>query len=215
MTMRVLRGGPGAQALAEVEVRRSRFLARLTRVGSEPEARAAIAESRRVFPDARHHCTAFVIGAEEAGRIRRSSDDGEPAGTAGAPMLEALGAVSLIDCVAVVSRYFGGVLLGTGGLARAYADAVAAAIQSARERPGIVDRVRRERFVLELDHAEAGQVEAALRERGVMILGASYAATATLSLTGDRPWLEGLVAAVTAGRGRLVAAGAEWVDVAG
>ncbi len=104
-------------SVAEVEVKRSRFSCRLERVSDEAAARAVVEEERRVHWDARHHCSAFVLGP--SGEVQRSSDDGEPAGTAGAPMLEVLVGAGLSDVVAVVTRWFGGVLLGAGGLVRA------------------------------------------------------------------------------------------------
>ncbi|MGH3317578.1 MAG: IMPACT family protein, partial [Nocardioidaceae bacterium] len=111
---------------AETEVKRSRFLCRLRRVEHEDQARAVVDEARREHGDARHHCSAFILGP--AGQVQRSSDDGEPAGTAGGPMLEVLRGREVSDVVAVVSRYFGGTLLGAGGLVRAYSDAVRAAL---------------------------------------------------------------------------------------
>src|SRR5690606_37550244 len=134
--------------------------------------------------------------------------DGEPSGTAGAPMLDTLAGASLVDTVAVVTRYFGGVLLGTGGLARAYSDAVAHAI---REAP-LVARERRELFRLSLEHADAGRVESELRARGVVVLSVEYAATAELRLAGGEA-LHEVVAAVTSGAGTLEGLGHEWVDV--
>ncbi|RYE74360.1 MAG: YigZ family protein, partial [Myxococcales bacterium] len=106
----------------EVEhvVERSRFLTQLVRVPDEASAREVIDVRRREHWSARHHCTAFVIGPD--GALQRSNDDGEPAGTAGAPMLEVLRGAEISDVVAVVTRYFGGVKLGTGGLARAYSE---------------------------------------------------------------------------------------------
>ncbi|MFC6713803.1 IMPACT family protein [Branchiibius cervicis] len=104
---------PTGHALtAEIDVRRSRFLAVVCRVGDESAARAVIAGCRSAYPDARHHCSAFVLGP--APRTERSNDDGEPSGTAGAPMLQVLRSADLSDVVAVVTRYFGGTLLGTG-----------------------------------------------------------------------------------------------------
>ena len=85
-------------------------------MSSEEDAREIIAQVKAEHPRARHHCTAFVIGSD--GRVQRSSDDGEPSGTAGAPMFDALVSAGLSDIVAVVTRYFGGVLLGAGGLTR-------------------------------------------------------------------------------------------------
>ena len=116
----------------ELEVKRSRFLTRLHRVTSEETARAVIDERRSRFFDARHHCSAFILGPE--GRAARSSDDGEPAGTAGVPMLTVLTSNHLTDVVAVVTRYFGGIKLGAGGLVRAYSEAVAHAVAVAGTR---------------------------------------------------------------------------------
>ena len=118
-------------AIAEIEVKHSRFLCELTPVGagdddaSEVAARAVVEAARKQHWDARHHCSAFVLGPQR--QVRRSNDDGEPSGTAGAPMLEALVASGLSDVVAVVTRWFGGTLLGAGGLVRAYGDVVRAA----------------------------------------------------------------------------------------
>ena len=97
-------------AETELVVKRSRFIARLARVDSEEEARAVIADTRRRYPDARHHCTAFVVEVPDASPIARSSDDGEPAGTAGMPILATLLGADVTQAVAVVTRYFGGVL---------------------------------------------------------------------------------------------------------
>ncbi|MFT3943282.1 MAG: YigZ family protein [Ancrocorticia sp.] len=108
----------------EIEVKRSRFLTEVTRVSTPEEARLAIDFRKAEMPDARHHCTAFAVSVLDSSPVLHSSDDGEPSGTAGRPMLEVLRGVPLLDVVAVVTRYFGGTLLGTGGLVRAYSDAV-------------------------------------------------------------------------------------------
>src|SRR5699024_3604111 len=130
-------------ATAEIEVKRSRFRCDLTRVETEEAAREAISRARSQFWDARHHCSAFLLGPEGAAEsMERSSDDGEPAGTAGAPMLEVLRGAGLRDVVAVVTRWFGGTLLGAGGLVRAYSDAVRAAVEVAPgQRRGLVTEV--------------------------------------------------------------------------
>ena len=114
----------------EMEIKRSRFLTRLRRVATEEDAREVIAERRKAHFDASHNCTAFVLGSDSG--VARSSDDGEPAGTAGVPMLNVLHSNGLSDVVAVVTRYFGGIKLGGGGLVRAYSDAVAQAVEEAR-----------------------------------------------------------------------------------
>lgn len=210
-----LRGGVGARIDTEIEIKRSRFLCRLVRVESEAEARAVVDAARREEWNARHHCSAFVIGAASApDQLRRSNDDGEPSGTAGRPMLEAISGRDFIDSVAVVSRYFGGVLLGAGGLVRAYSDSVLATIDEAHARGDVVARERRALYTLALPHADAGRIEADLRHRGVNILGTAYGSRAVITLSGPgRSELHELVAAVTAGGGVLEAAGHELIDV--
>lgn len=198
-------------AEAEIEVRRSRFLATLVRVEDEPSARAVVERLRKDHWDARHHCTAFRIGPPPV-PLERSSDDGEPAGTAGAPMLEVLRGADVGDLVAVVTRWFGGTLLGAGGLVRAYGDAVRAGLDAA----GTLRRALVREHLLEVDHAVAGRIETELRARGIGVLDTAYGARATLRL-GVPPdevgRLHALVAELTAGGGEIVAAGERWVDV--
>jgi uncharacterized YigZ family protein len=198
-------------ATAEVEDRGSRFLCTLRRVADEEEARALVASLRREHWDARHHCSAFVLGP--GGTIQRSSDDGEPAGTAGAPMLEVLKGAGVSDVAAVVSRWFGGTLLGAGGLVRAYGDAVRAALAEA----GTLRRALLTELALELDHADAGRVEGELRARGVRVLDVAYDARVRLLLAatpGEVDRLGEVVAAATAGTGLLEPVGERWVDMA-
>jgi uncharacterized YigZ family protein len=144
-------------ATAEIEVKRSRFRGHVERVATEDEARAVVERIRKQAWDARHHCAAFVLGPD--GQLQRSSDDGEPAGTAGAPMLEVLRGRDLSDVVAVVTRWFGGVLLGAGGLVRAYSDAVRAALDEA----GVTERRLSVRYDVEAGHAAAARLENDLR----------------------------------------------------
>lgn len=141
----------------ELEIKRSRFLTRIRRVTSEEDARAVVEERRSHYFDARHHCSAFVLGPD--GRTARSSDDGEPAGTAGIPMLTVLQRNELTDVVAVVTRYFGGIKLGAGGLVRAYSDAVAGAVATIGIRSVSLCRV----FSVRVGFAEVGVVEDQLR----------------------------------------------------
>lgn len=157
-------------AEAELEISRSRFLTRIERVGTEAEARAVIAAVREQHPRARHHCSAFVLGADS--RTQRSNDDGEPSGTAGAPMLDALTSAGLSDVVAVVTRYFGGVLLGAGGLTRAYRAAVAEAVLHARR----VTRAPRRRVAILAPYDAAAQLEAEARRLGWIVGEAKYGA---------------------------------------
>ena len=193
----------------EVEDRGSRFLCTLRRVADEDEARALVAALRREHWDARHHCSAFVLGPD--GAVQRSSDDGEPAGTAGAPMLDVLRGAEVSDVAAVVTRWFGGTLLGAGGLVRAYGDAVRAALAEA----GTLRRSLLTELALELDHADAGRVEGELRAKGVSVLEVAYDARVRLLLAAtpeevDR--VSALVAAATSGAGVPVVVGERWVD---
>ncbi len=210
-----LHGGVGSRVDAEIEVKRSRFLCRLVRTATEDAARAAIDDARKEHWNARHHCSAFVIGPTGApDQVRRSSDDGEPSGTAGRPMLEALSGRDFVDCVAVVTRYFGGTLLGAGGLLRAYSEAVLTAIDQAQSLGLVVALERRELFTLALPHSDAGRIEAELRQRGVLILGTDYGQAAVLHIADDdAARLATIVARVTAGSAQLEPVGHEWVDV--
>jgi uncharacterized YigZ family protein len=197
-------------ATAEVEDRGSRFLCTLRRVADEDAARDLVSALRREHWDARHHCSAFVLGPD--GTLQRSSDDGEPAGTAGAPMLEVLKGAGVSDVAAVVSRWFGGTLLGAGGLVRAYGDAVRAALAEA----GTLRRSLLTELALDLDHADAGRVEGELRTRGVRVLDVAYDERVRMLLAatpGEVDRLGEVVAAATAGAGLLERVGERWVDV--
>ncbi|WP_448071563.1 IMPACT family protein [Georgenia yuyongxinii] len=205
-----LRLAGGADVHAETEVRRSRFITLLRRVGDEEAARALVTDARNGYPDARHHCSAFIVEVAGANRVERSSDDGEPAGTAGMPILEVLRASGLTDVAAVVVRYFGGIKLGTGGLVRAYSEAVRAALAGA-------PRVRLEHLGLwevDLPHADAGRVEAELHGRGVQVAGAAYAGTGVrLTLaSADGATLTSLLASLTSGVAHPRAVGSTVVE---
>jgi len=205
-----LRPARGADVRAETEVRRSRFITLLRRADDEAEARALVADARTTFSDARHHCSAFRVDVPGSNRVERSSDDGEPAGTAGMPMLEVLRGSGLTNVAAVVVRYFGGIKLGTGGLVRAYSEAVQGAL-------AVTPRVRVEvvgLWTLEVAHADAGRVEAELHARGVRVTDVAYEAGGVrLTLaTADGDRLAGTVAALTAGAAAPVAAGTTTVE---
>lgn len=198
---------------AEIEVRRSRFLCTLVRVEDEPAARAVVDRLRRQHWDARHHCSAFRLGPPPS-PVERSSDDGEPGGTAGAPMLDVLRGHGVSDVVAVVTRWFGGTLLGAGGLVRAYGDAVRAGLEST----GTLRRSLVREHTLDLDHADAGRVESELRTRGVGVLDTTYGARVTLLLgvaPREEDRLRELVRELTAGSGETRVAGERWVDSLG
>jgi uncharacterized YigZ family protein len=199
----------GRDGVAEIEESRSRFRCTLARVNDEEGARSVLEQVRKLNWDARHHCTAFVIGPERS--IEGSSDGGEPPGTAGAPMLELLRGRELSDVVAVVSRWFGGTLLGTGGLARAYAGATRAALDEV----GVLERVLQDLCEVEVDIAAVGQLEHALRSRGARVLGVEYTGEASLRFAIPpvaRAVTEEIVAELTAGTAQLRVIGQRWVD---
>ncbi|QBJ97537.1 DUF1949 domain-containing protein [Rhodococcus sp. ABRD24] len=200
----------GADAVAETEVKHSRFIAVLRRVDDPAAAQGFLDEQRRQYPDARHHCSAYIIGNNASDRVERSHDDGEPGGTAGVPMLQVLRTRELVDVAVVVTRYFGGIKLGAGGLVRAYSGAVVAAVDAAT----LLTRDRRELFTLAIDHGSAGRVEADLRSRGVTVIETVYGLRAVLTLAAqDASELTAVVAAVTSGTGDLEPAGEMWVDL--
>lgn len=194
---------------AEIEIKRSRFRCTLVRVESEDEARAVVERLRKEHWDARHHCSAFVLGPDA--EVARSSDDGEPSGTAGAPMLEVLRGHEVSDVVAVVTRWFGGVLLGAGGLVRAYGDSVRAGLDEV----GTIRRSLLLEHEVVVSHAEAGRLENDLRARGVLVLDTVYTSDVTLRLGVPAEESDGLapvVAELTGGTGDLVQVGSRWVD---
>ncbi len=196
-------------AVAEIEVKRSRFRCRIEPVTTEEQARAVIEEERKRYWDARHHCSAFVLGP--AADVQRSNDDGEPSGTAGAPMLEVLRGREVSDVVAVVTRWFGGVLLGAGGLVRAYSDAVRAGLDEA----GVRQRRLLNLYDVDVPHADAGKLENGLRAHDVAVLGVDYGAQARMHLAVPAPEataLPRLLAELTGGTLEPEPCGTGWVD---
>ncbi|MDQ4115227.1 MAG: YigZ family protein [Actinomycetota bacterium] len=201
----------GRDGAAEIEEKRSRFLCTLARVEDEADARAVVERLRKQHWDARHTCSAFVIGPPPQ-PVERSNDDGEPAGTAGAPMLEVLRGAGVSDTVAVVTRWFGGTLLGAGGLVRAYSEAVRAALDEVGTRRRELVR----EYEIEVPYDAAGRLETDLRSSGVAVLDTTYGAAVTLRIGAppeDENRLESLLAELTAGASALVPGTDQWVDV--
>lgn len=194
----------------EIEISRSRFLTRLTRVENEEAAREVIAQVRAEHPRARHHCSAFVLGPD--GRVQRSNDDGEPGGTAGAPMLDALVSAGLSDVVAVVTRYFGGVLLGAGGLTRAYRSSVAGAVLEAKR----VRRGQRLEVAVRSNYEVAAQIVAEARRRGYSVGDAEYSDAVLQHFAVAEEQLvplNALVAELSAGAGDVTLGETRYVDL--
>ncbi|WBA80338.1 YigZ family protein [Endozoicomonas sp. GU-1] len=145
---------PAQVITVETEVKKSRFITCISPAHSRQEAQAFVEEKRIEYPDATHHCSAFVAGAPDGGAVVGFDDDGEPSGTAGRPMLNVLQHKRIGDVVAVVVRYFGGVKLGAGGLVRAYS----ASVQQACEQLPLEQRVALRAGVLLCDYAHEQMV---------------------------------------------------------
>lgn len=138
---------------AEVIEKKSRFIGEIYPIGSEEEAQNIVNQIRKKHYDARHHCFAYVLG--EKNEVERCSDDGEPSGTAGRPMLDLLVGAGVHDVLAVVTRYFGGTLLGTGGLVRAYS----AATKEALENCEIRQKEAGYRMTIATDYVDLGKIQ--------------------------------------------------------
>lgn len=152
----------------QMEIKKSRFITYLHRTESEADAKAFLTAIRRLHPDATHHCYAFIIG--EHNEIKRSNDDGEPAGTAGVPMLECLDRNHMQDIIAITVRYFGGIKLGAGGLIRAYSKSVSHALSSAQ----ITKKQWMEKYEIRFSYDLIGRIDYYFREHCLEILDKAY-----------------------------------------
>ena len=160
----------------EVVIQKSRFIGSAWPCNSEEEAQFHIREMRETFHDARHHCYAYIIG-QNAGIIRYS-DDGEPGGTAGLPMVNLIRSENLVNCCVVVTRYFGGILLGTGGLVRAYT----AGCRIAVERAGIVQMKKTVTILCEVPYASWDSVRYRLDKLSVQCCEPEYHTAVSFTL---------------------------------
>ncbi len=148
----------------EIVEKKSRFIGEIFPASSLAEAEERLLGIRKRYYDARHHCFAAVVGVPGTPEeIRRGNDDGEPGGTAGKPMLEVLDGEDLHNTAVVVTRYFGGTLLGTGGLVRAYSAAVKAAIANAV----IVTVIRGRKIVYRVSYPDAGKLQYLYAKEGI------------------------------------------------
>ena len=166
-----LRGGE-----AEITEKKSRFIARVAAVKSEEEAIAFLAGVRKQHREARHNCYAYITG--EDGAVEKFSDDGEPAKTAGLPMLELLRKKGLRDVCVVVTRYFGGILLGTGGLVRAYGGAVQEGLKSCV----VLEKCLARKWKVGTDYSGLGKVQYILAEAELPILDSEYGEGVALTI---------------------------------
>lgn len=188
----VYEGGQG-----EITEKKSRFICNVRLTETEEEALAFIEEMKKKYWDARHNCYAYVIG--ERGEWTRCSDDGEPSGTAGRPMLDVLQGEELHNVTVVVTRYFGGILLGTGGLVRAYSGAVQEGLRNSR----LIEKKRG--FLLEVitDYNGLGKIQYLAGEREIPVIHAEYTEKVVMQLlvpAGRLQEMEKAVTEATSGR---------------
>ncbi|MCZ8523137.1 MULTISPECIES: YigZ family protein [Paenibacillus] len=158
----------------EIVIKKSRFIGYAKPVSTEEEAIAFIDELKKEHWNATHNCSAYMIG--ERDEIQKASDDGEPSGTAGKPILEVIKNQGLKNVVVVVTRYFGGIMLGAGGLIRAYTDGAVAGLAAA----GQVYQVLHREIRVEIDYTWLGKVENELRGRGTLLGETGFADKVTL-----------------------------------
>lgn len=167
----VYRGGKG-----EYTEKKSRFIAEVYPVVSEEEAFIYLEEVKKRYWDARHHCWAYVIGRNPASE--RMSDDGEPSGTAGKPILEVIRGRNVTNVFVVVTRYFGGTLLGTGGLVRAYTAASAAALSDTV----IITRIFGYKLAIHTDYTGLGKIQYLIASRDLYVQDTAYTDKVVISL---------------------------------
>src|SRR5690625_4002083 len=160
----------------EINIQRSRFIGYVGRISSEEEAQSFIQSIKKKHHDATHNCSAYLIG--EHNQIQKANDDGEPGGTAGIPMLEVLKKLSLKNIVIVVTRYFGGIKLGAGGLIRAYSRATSETIKST----GIVKCELMKIVSITIDYQQLGRIENYIHQTGFIIEDITYLEKVTLTV---------------------------------
>ncbi|MGW8956740.1 YigZ family protein [Paenibacillus sp. NPDC055715] len=181
----------------EIVIRKSRFIGHIQPVQTEEEAAAFIERIKKEHWNATHNCSAYMIG--ERDEIQKQSDDGEPSGTAGKPILEVIRNQKLKNVAIVVTRYFGGILLGAGGLIRAYSDGAVAAIEAG----DAITRVLHREIFVKLDYTWLGKVENELRNRSIRTGETMFTDKVTLTclpLAGDAESFSNWITDLTQGQ---------------
>ena len=184
----VYRGGE-----AEIIEKKSRFIATVRPVKNEEEAIAFIESMKKKYWDATHNCFAYILG--EHFQIQRCSDDGEPSGTAGKPMLDVLLGEEIHDVAVVVTRYFGGTLLGTGGLVRAYSASAKAGLAAST----VITKIYGQKLGVQTDYTGLGKIQYILGQRGITILHSEYTDKVQLEVLLAGNEIEGVIAEITEG----------------
>ncbi len=175
----------------EYTEKKSRFLGEIRHVESEEEAAAVVAAARKKYYDARHHCYAWILGPD--GAQKKASDDGEPSGTAGIPILKVIDGAGLKNVVVVVTRYFGGTLLGTGGLVRSYTQAAQAAAANAQIARMCMCKVIR----LQIPYGMLDKLLYYLREASIEPYEQEYTENVAMKITVEAERAEEICAGIT------------------
>lgn len=199
ISLYVYKGGQG-----EITEKKSRFIATVRPVESENEAVSFINETKKKYWDARHNCSAFVIGKRQ--ELTRCSDDGEPAGTAGRPMLDVLLKENIHNVAVVVTRYFGGVLLGTGGLVRAYQQATKAGLSASE----IIEKKDGAVLFIRTDYTGIGRLQYLFAQEKITVMDTAYEADVLVKAVipeNDKKRIEKTIIEQTNGTAKL-----EWGD---
>ncbi len=199
ISLYVYKGGQG-----EITEKKSRFIATVRPVESEDEAVSFINETKKKYWDARHNCSAFVIGKRQ--ELTRCSDDGEPAGTAGRPMLDVLLKENIHNAAVVVTRYFGGVLLGTGGLVRAYQQATKAGLSASE----IIEKKDGAVLFIRTDYTGIGRLQYLFAQEKITVMDTAYEADVLVKAVipeNDKKRIEKIIIEQTNGTAKL-----EWGD---
>lgn len=199
ISLYVYKGGQG-----EITEKKSRFIATVRPVESEDEAVSFINETKKKYWDARHNCSAFVIGKRQ--ELTRCSDDGEPAGTAGRPMLDVLLKENIHNAAVVVTRYFGGVLLGTGGLVRAYQQATKVGLSASE----IIEKKDGAILFIRTDYTGIGRLQYVFAQEKITVMDTAYEADVLVKAVipeNDKKRIEKTIIEQTNGTAKL-----EWGD---
>lgn len=163
----------------ELEIKKSRFVCSIQRAETKEAADTFIATVRQDNPKANHNCFAYMLGEHD--EVQRESDDGEPSGTAGVPILEVLKQLNIHNVVAVVTRYFGGTKLGAGGLIRAYSNATSRAI----EQVGLVQKVLQQDLILTVSYANYEKLNYHLQQEQINLIDTTYGSDVVVTIAVD------------------------------
>lgn len=185
---------PGGSTEVCYEIKKSRFIARVSYVTSREEAMQALQQAKQDYPDARHHCWAYQIGPPHSPSLAAMSDDGEPSGTAGKPILNVIQHKDVGDTMVIVIRYFGGIKLGAGGLVRAYSQSV----QQAYEAMSTDLRVELEAYIVQCQFSDEQAIRHWLSKHEGKVTASDYQQAVTLNISLDEQHLAGLKAFLNA-----------------